>query len=129
MSDKKISEDELIVGFHLLAELSNIPVKHFSVEFLKSSLLEACQAASLTVVDIFTYLFSPYGASILVILQESHISLHTWPEYKFVSLDIFVCDEQVKAEKALQYLTEKLQPERVSKLPVIRGEYPYEKTL
>jgi S-adenosylmethionine decarboxylase proenzyme len=115
-----------IVGYHLIAELLNIPIDHFSVDFLKASLLEACQEAELTIIDIYAYLFSPHGSTIIVILQESHISIHTWPEYQFISLDIFVCDEQTKAEKALEYLTKKLQPQNVTKLPVIRGEYTKE---
>ncbi|MHA1991311.1 MAG: adenosylmethionine decarboxylase [Candidatus Hodarchaeales archaeon] len=126
IGDEKENAD-IIVGFHLIAELINIPIQHFSVDFLKSSLLEACQEAELTIIDVYTYLFSPHGLTIIVILQESHISIHTWPEYQFISLDIFVCEEQTKAEKALDYLTEKLQPKKITKLPVIRGEYSKEK--
>ena len=128
INQKQNEKNQLnVLGFHLLAEFSKVPQKNFSVELLKSSLLEACQEAELIVRDIFTYLFSPFGISILAILQESHISLHTWPEYRFISLDIFVCDEQSKADRALSYLTKKLNPAQVTKLPVIRGEYPYER--
>lgn len=47
----------------------------------------------LTVVDKFEHKFNPYGLSIVYILAESHISIHTWEEYNYISIDMYTCGE------------------------------------
>lgn len=117
------AQPTMTVGYHILAEFAQVPEKHFQETFLRNWLIEACQDAKLTIIDVYTYIFSPYGASILAILQESHLSVHSWPEYNFMSIDIFVCEEKEKAEKVLDYLISHVQPGKVTKQPIIRGEY------
>lgn len=47
----------------------------------------------LTIVDKFHHNFNPYGLSLIYILAESHISIHTWEEYNFISVDMYTCGE------------------------------------
>lgn len=47
----------------------------------------------ITVVDKFKHNFSPFGLSLIYILAESHISIHTWEEYNYISLDFYTCGD------------------------------------
>jgi S-adenosylmethionine decarboxylase len=51
------------------------------------------------------------GCSVVVILKETHISLHTWPEFGFAALDIFLCGESLDPYVAWEFIKEDLQPE------------------
>lgn len=113
----------LEVGYHIIVELGNLPLEAFNPEQLRSWLLLACQEAELTVIDMFQYLYPPHGLSLIIMLQESHISLHTWPEYFFASLDVFVCDKPQKAEAVVNYIAKLMKPGKLTKLPIIRGEF------
>ena len=52
--------------------------------------------------------FQPQGVSGVVVIAESHLSIHTWPEYGYAAVDIFTCGTSVQPEKAAEVLIEKL---------------------
>ena len=64
----------------------------------------AARRAGATVVDVSFHEFSPFGISGMVIIAESHLSIHTWPEYGYAAVDIFTCGE-MNAVAAINYLT------------------------
>lgn len=80
------------------------------LEPLRHACLHAVQMASLTIVGERFHQFEPAGVTGVILLAESHIAIHTWPEQRFVSLDIYVChfsaDNTDKAERLLQHLIE-----------------------
>lgn len=59
---------------------------------LREFCLRACQAAGMRVVGDVFHQFSPVGVTGVVLLAESHLSVHTWPELRFVAVDVYVCD-------------------------------------
>jgi len=65
--------------------------------------------------------FSPHGVSGVVVISESHFSIHTWPEYGYCALDIFTCGTEIKSEKALDFLKEELGAGSISVTEVKRG--------
>ena len=65
--------------------------------------------------------FSPQGVSGVVVIAESHLSIHTWPEYGYAAVDIFTCGTSVEPEKAAEVLIEKLGAKNHSLMEIQRG--------
>ncbi|MBA7639181.1 S-adenosylmethionine decarboxylase proenzyme [subsurface metagenome] len=72
---------------------------------------EAAKKAGAHVLQASVHRFSPLGCSVVVILKETHISIHTWPEFGFAALDIFLCGESLDPFIAWEHIKEYLQPE------------------
>ncbi len=65
--------------------------------------------------------FNPQGVSGVVVIAESHLSIHTWPEYGYAAADIFTCGTTVEPEKAVEVLIEKLGAKNHSVMEIQRG--------
>lgn len=72
---------------------------------------EAAKKAGAHVLQASVHRFSPMGCSVVVILKETHISIHTWPEFGFAALDIFLCGESLDPYVAWNHIKETLKPE------------------
>ena len=82
------------LGRHILLELHDCPkdlLKHPADS--EQILLRAAEAMKATVVCSQFHAFSPYGVSGVVIIQESHLTIHTWPEHAYAAVDIFTCGD------------------------------------
>ncbi|MFM1654746.1 adenosylmethionine decarboxylase [Brevibacillus sp. B_LB10_24] len=90
-------------------------------EFLKRQMVEAAEACGATVLGVQAKQFSPQGATVLVLLSESHLSIHTYPERGFAALDCYTCGETVDPQIAIDYLVSVLKPEKVYAKKLIRG--------
>ncbi len=110
------------LGRHLLLELKicNEAVLD-DLSFLKGCLNEAAIQSGATVVGESFYHFSPHGVSGVVNIAESHIAIHTWPEYRYAALDVFTCGTDVDPEKAARLITEKLGAQSHSLIELRRG--------
>jgi S-adenosylmethionine decarboxylase len=69
-------------------------------------LVKSAEIAGAQVWSISFSKFPPHGVSGVVVISESHISTHTWPEYGYVALDIYTCGKNVDPEKAVVYAVE-----------------------
>jgi S-adenosylmethionine decarboxylase len=107
-------------GTHLLLELwgaENVT----SLEKVKKALIESVNACGATLLEIKLHRFSPnQGISGIAIIKESHISIHTWPEFGYVAIDIFVCGE-VNPYKAIPVLKKIFKPKKMQLLELKRG--------
>lgn len=65
--------------------------------------------------------FNPYGVSGIVLLEESHIAFHSWPEHDYISIDIFSCNGKYNAEIAYNVFKEKLKPKKIKKTVIIKS--------
>jgi S-adenosylmethionine decarboxylase len=109
-----------IVGRHLIVDFHGCP-DPFKAAGLKVLLTEAAQAAGATILGAQAHDFGgDGGATAFVMLAESHISAHTWPEHGLVAIDIFMCGG-AEAEAALSYLRDALQPMREQVTVHMRG--------
>jgi S-adenosylmethionine decarboxylase proenzyme len=110
------------LGRHLLLELKICNEELLDdLNFLKGCLNEAAVQSGATVVGESFYHFSPYGVSGVVNIAESHIAIHTWPEYKYAAVDVFTCGDDVDPEKAARVITEKLGAQSHSLIELRRG--------
>ena len=107
---------------HLLLELKICNEEVLDdLDFLKGCLNEAAIQSGATVVGESFYHFSPHGVSGVVNIAESHISIHTWPEYKYAAVDVFTCGEDVDPGKAVTLITERLGAQSHSLIELRRG--------
>ena len=108
------------LGTHLILELYDCdPEVLNSLPWIEEILLKTAKAANLKIISQRTHQFNPYGVTSMVLISESHLSIHTWPEHGFVAADIFVCGSE--ARKAADILVKELKPKRVEILELIRG--------
>lgn len=110
----------IVLGKHLIAEmwardydLLNSP------DYLRDSLIAAAQSGNFSVLDVQVHTFSPHGVTGVVLLAESHMSIHTWPEHHYAALDIFTCAGDAWA--ALNEMKERLNIERIEVQELDRG--------
>ena len=112
------------LGRHLLLELFDCdPDAITNLEAVKNALVEAAKRAQATIVDVVFHEFNPFGISGVVVIAESHLSIHTWPEYRYAAVDIFSCGDVLNPEVAANYLVEQFAAERTSVVDVQRGMF------
>ena len=112
----------IALGRHLLLELKDCdPDLLDDLEFLKSSLSETAVQIGATVIGDSFHRFSPQGVSGVVIISESHLFIHTWPEYGYAAVDVFTCGETVDPTLAVKPLVEKLGSKSSSVMELKRG--------
>ena len=82
------------LGNHILVEFMNCdPHIMNDVACIERDMVGAAQKAGATVINSTFHHFSPYGVSGVVVIQESHLAIHTWPEYGYAAVDLFTCGE------------------------------------
>ncbi len=112
------------LGRHLLLELFDCDAQVINnLETVKGALVEAAKRAQATIVDVVFHEFNPFGISGVVVIAESHLSIHTWPEYRYAAVDIFSCGEVLKPDVAASYLVEQFAAERASIVELQRGVF------
>ncbi len=110
------------LGKHLLLELKDCNKEVLNdVGFLKGALITAAGEAGAIVLGESFHQFNPQGVSGVVIIAESHLCIHTWPEYGYAAVDIFTCGNSVQPEKAAEILTGKLGSKSHSIMEIQRG--------
>jgi S-adenosylmethionine decarboxylase proenzyme len=97
------------LGKHLLLELKGCDKEVLNdIGFLRQALLAAASGAGATILGESFHQFSPQGVSGVVIIAESHVCIHTWPEYGYAAADIFTCGNSVQPGKVAEILMGKL---------------------
>src|SRR5206468_1289745 len=92
-----------------------------NLEAVKGALVEAAKRAQATIVDVVFHEFNPFGISGVVVIAESHLAIHTWPEYRYAAVDVFSCGDVLQPQVAADYLMEQFGAERASVVEVQRG--------
>lgn len=114
-------------GIHLLGEWFGCPETPAMIraDALRSVCRAAIGEAGLTAVAENFHQFAPQGVTGMVLLAESHLAIHTWPETGFVSVDVYVCNVKVdntpKAQHLFEVLRRALQPAGVNERAIRRG--------
>jgi len=115
-------------GIHLLGEWYDCPAdtpEFTQANALRTLCIDAARESGLTVVGDSFHQFEPQGVTGTVLLAESHIAIHTWPEAGFVTVDVYVCNLQTdntgKAEHVFRVLETALRPKRTRFQAIHRG--------
>jgi len=110
------------LGKHLLVEMKDCnPGKLRDLAEVKDAMVSAALEAKATVVEVAFHEFNPFGISGMVIIAESHLSIHTWPEYGYAAVDVFTCGDLIKPEVAAAYLAERFECADMSLVEMKRG--------
>ena len=110
------------LGRHLLLELKDCNKEVLDdLDFLRDCLNEAAVRCGATVVGESFYHFSPYGVSGVVNIAESHISIHTWPEFGYAAVDVFTCGDDVEPGEAAKLIAERLGAKNHALIELRRG--------
>jgi len=110
------------LGRHVLIEFYGCPSEVIENNALIERFMnEAADYSGATIVESVFHHFNPYGVSGAVIIEESHLTIHTWPEYGFASVDVYTCGDSVNPWKAADYLSEKLQATKTESFEIPRG--------
>lgn len=93
------------LGRHILVEFLNCKADVLNdVSVIENAMVEAARIAGATVINSTFHHFSPYGVSGVVVIQESHLAIHTWPEYRYAAVDLFTCGDTVDPWVSFEYL-------------------------
>ena len=112
------------LGKHFLLELKDCDREVLNdIGFLKNTLLVAASEAGATVLGESFHQFSPQGVSGVVVIAESHLTIHTWPEYEYAAIDLFVCGT-INPHLAVPVLEDGFQPHKIEVREFKRGILP-----
>ncbi|MCH8745459.1 MAG: adenosylmethionine decarboxylase [Chloroflexi bacterium] len=111
-----------VLGKHLLLELKECnPQLLNDLDYIRNSLLRAAEDLGVHVVGESFHQFSPQGVTGILSIAESHISIHTWPEYGYAAADIFTCGSSFQPLQAAEILIEQLESKDQDITEVPRG--------
>lgn len=109
-------------GKHILAEYFECECTYLdSEQAIREVMLEAASASGATIVGNIFHHFSPQGVTGVVVIAESHLAIHTWPEYRYASVDLFTCGSHLDPWVGFEYLKERLQSRKWMSKEIIRG--------
>ena len=113
------------LGTHLLLDLEDCsPVLLDDVEHVRQALICAASEAGATIVGETFHRFQPVGVTGILAIAESHMGVHTWPEYGFAAVDIFTCGEGFRPRDAAALVVRSLESGEHSITEIERGVLP-----
>jgi len=117
-------------GYQIYAELYDCDSKLSRVDDVREIFLDGIRSSGLIIIKEIFQQFDPHGVTITLILSESHAVIHTWPEHKHASIDIFTCVKggQEKAVKAIEILKESFKAKE-AEIQVNRRGFLYDEEL
>ncbi len=111
------------LGRQILAEYFNCDnIILNSRDLVKKYMEKAAKECNATIVESVFHLFNPHGISGVVVIAESHLAIHTWPEYGYAAVDIFTCGDTVDPWKAFEFLKKKLKASYSATVEMKRGQ-------
>lgn len=112
----------MTMGMHIIMELYGCPAELIAhVSSIKQIFDTIIQRAGIHRISEAYHQFKPYGVTGIILLEESHISVHTWPEHGYVAMDVYTCGSKEKAAKAAKIAGKLFMPEKVLTKELIRG--------
>ncbi len=109
---KEHTDTSFALGRHMTVEFYDCdPAIIVDSEKVKQAFLKAAKDSGATVIDYSFHVFQPQGVSGVVIIAESHFSVHAWPEHDYAAVDLFTCSDTIDLKKAISSLKESLAAE------------------
>lgn len=113
----------MALGEHILLEFYGVNSDDLNnAQQLEKTLKQSAVKANATIVNSNFHTFSPYGVTGVIVVMESHFSIHTWPEHNYAAIDIFTCSNKMNYKAAIDFLIETLKPNTFETKIVERGK-------
>ena len=110
------------LGTHIVCELSGCdPTALTDVASVEAMMVGAAKQANATIVETAFHRFQPHGVSGVVVIQESHLSIHTWPETGYAAMDFYTCGDHTDPWAACEYAAKILGATNMRTTEVKRG--------
>jgi S-adenosylmethionine decarboxylase len=110
------------LGRHLLIELYNCDSKILNdVHKVEGIMVDAAKHAHARIVDVVFHTFNPHGISGVIVIAESHLAIHTWPEFNFASIDVYTCGTEINPWRAYNYMAKRFKSKNMTALEMKRG--------
>lgn len=111
-----------IIGRHVIAELWECNANYLNeIDRIEKIFVEAALKAGAEVREVAFHQFAPDGVSGVIIISESHLTIHSFPEKRYASIDVYTCGEKMDPHVAIAYIIEKLEAQSIEKLEIPRG--------
>ena len=111
------------LGRHMLLELYDCPLEILNnIQQIEDILVNVVDRVNATLISKSFHQFSPYGVSGVVVIAESHITIHTWPEHRYAAIDVFTCDDSVDYNLVESILVDQFKALKHSSKTIPRGE-------
>lgn len=110
------------LGRHILAEIYGCPADILNdVQLVENIMVNAALEAGAEVREVVFHKFSPQGVSGVVVISESHLAIHSWPELGYAAVDVFTCGDRVNPWDACNYITKHFKAQNMTATEVDRG--------
>ena len=118
---------DYIVGKHVFGSLYGIPPEVAEdEELVRQAVLDAVKAANATLIQIMSWKIPGHkgGVSVIALVNESHIAVHTWTEYRYATVDVYTCGDHTNPDAAFRVIVERLRPEYYTYNYADRTQFP-----
>jgi len=117
-----------ILGKHIILEINECNNEKLNdLRFVEKIMVEAALTAGLEIKEVIFNQFNPQGVTGVVMIKESHLTIHTWPELGYAAVDLFTCCKSFKTFAAVDLITEKFEAKRTEINEIKRGNLKKEK--
>lgn len=114
--------EEVNLGQHVLAEFFECdPNTLNSIDKVEKYMVDAALECGATIVQKCFHMFNPYGVSGVVIISESHLAIHTWPELGYAAVDLFTCGDKCDPKVSYEFLKKKFHCQNATFTELKRG--------
>ncbi|MDI9462969.1 MAG: adenosylmethionine decarboxylase [Bacillota bacterium] len=111
-----------VLGHHVLAEFYGCSAEILNdMQKIERTMVDAALEAGSEIREVAFHKFSPQGVSGVIVISESHLTIHTWPELGYAAVDVFTCGTKVDPWVSCNYLKEHLAAERLTAQEIARG--------
>jgi S-adenosylmethionine decarboxylase proenzyme len=119
-----VSKRHTMAGSQVVLDLYECETDHLDdVAWVKATLVNAARAAGATIVQTVFHKFAPWGISGVVVIAESHLAIHIWPENRYAAIDVFTCGENVRMDVASALLIREFRSKRPVQRLFTRGDH------
>lgn len=110
------------LGTHCILDLHGCPAELLNdLPFVRGAVEEACRRSAATLLNLTAHQFEPQGVTVVALLADSHLSMHTWPEHGYAAADIFTCGKDATPIAACEFLARHFAAQNHSLQVLTRG--------
>ena len=114
--------EKVNLGQHVLAEFFECDSNVLNnLDKVEKYMIDAALECGATIVQKCFHMFNPYGVSGVVIISESHLAIHTWPELGYAAVDLFTCGDKCDPKISYEFLKEKFNSRKATFTELKRG--------